>query len=215
MKYKVAIVDDHQLVAKAFSGLIQKFEHFEVMYEAENGKEMIHYFKLKMIPDIVLLDVNMPEMNGVETALWLKNNYPNVKVLALSMNDSEESIVGMLKNGARGYLVKGCTPNELKKALDTIAEKGFYYSEFVTDHLIKSLNPEKKEDKIESFGLNERELTFIQYACSDLSYHEIADKMCVSPRTIDGYRESVFMKLQLKSRVSLVLFAIKHKLVTI
>lgn len=213
MKYTIGIVDDHTLVAKAFSGLIQRYEKYEVLYEVESGKELIRYFKLKMIPDIVLLDINIPEMNGYEIALWLKINYPEVKILALSMNDDEQSIVGMLRNGARGYLVKGCSPIELKNALDTIIEKGFYYSEFVTDHLIKSLNSEKVLSPIDAFNLTEREVSFINWACSDLTYYEIANKMCVSPRTVDGYRESVFMKLGVKSRVSLVMFAIKHKMV--
>lgn len=212
MKYKIAVVDDHQLVAKAFAGLIQKFEQYEVMYEANNGKELMHNFRLKMIPDIVLLDINMPEMNGFETAIWLKNNYPEVKVLALSMNDEEKSIVGMLRNGAKGYLVKGCTPSELKKALDTLVEKGFYYSEFVTDKLVKSLNPDVLKSPIEKLGLNEREVEFVRLACSELSYNEIADKMCVSPRTVDGYRESVFVKMGVKTRVGMVMFAMKHEI---
>src|SRR6218665_3787479 len=122
---QVAIVDDHQLVAKAISGLIQKLENYNVMYEVESGKELLHHFKLKMVPDIVLLDINMPDMDGYETALWLKNNYPEVKVLALSMYDKEEAIIGMLRNGARGYLLKGCRPAELKEALDAITKKGF------------------------------------------------------------------------------------------
>ena len=209
MKTTIAIVDDHQLVAKAFTGLVQKFSDYEVLYEAENGKELMHNFKLKMIPDIVLLDINMPEMNGYDTALWLKNNYPEVKVLALSMNDEEKSIVGMLRNGARGYLVKGCSPSELKKALDTLVEKGFYYSEFVTDRLVKSLNPEVLKSPSEKIGLNERETEFVKLSCSDLSYQEIADKMFVSPRTIDGYREAVFMKMNVKSRIGMVMFAMK------
>jgi two-component system, NarL family, invasion response regulator UvrY len=212
---RVAIADDHELVAKAISGLIQKLENYEVMYEVENGKELVRHFKLKMIPDIVLLDINMPEMDGYETALWLKNNYPEVKVLALSMYDKEEAIITMLRNGARGYLLKGCRPSELKNALDAISEKGFYYTEYVTDKLIKGLNPEKIINHIEQLGLNEREIEFIKYACSELTYNEIADKMCVSPRTIDGYREQVFTKLNAKTRVGVVMEAIKLGLVQV
>lgn len=215
MKTSIAIVDDHELMAKALSGLIQKYEDYEVLYDVANGKELINRIKLNMIPDIVLLDINMPEMNGYETALWLTNNYPAIKILALSMNDKEESIVGMLRNGAKGYLLKGCKPQELKKALDSIVQKGRYYTEFVTGQLIKSLNPETFQNPVEALNLNDRETEFIKWACSDLTYVEIADKMCVSPRTVDGYREAVFQKMNVKSRVGMVIEAIRLKIVEV
>ncbi len=213
MKTTLAIVDDHELMAKALSGLIQKYEDYDVMYEVTNGRELLNRIKLKMIPEIVLLDISMPEMDGFETALWLKNNHPEVRVLALSMNDKEESIVGMLRNGARGYLLKGCKPFELKQALDAIVQKGYYYTEFVTGQLIKNLNPEQNSSPAASLGLNDREMEFIKWACSELTYQEIADKMCVSPRTVDGYREAVFQKMGVKSRVGMVIVAIRLKLV--
>ena len=151
-------------------------------------------------------------MDGFETALWLKNNYPEVKVLALSMNDKEDSIVGMLRNGARGYLLKGCKPFELKQALDAIVQKGFYYTEFVTGQLIKSLTLETLQNPQDALRLNEREKEFIKWACSDLTYADIAEKMCVSPRTVDGYRESVFQKLNVKSRQTLAMEAVRLRL---
>lgn len=212
MKTSIAIVDDHELMAKALSGLIQKYEDYEVLYDVTNGKELVNRIKLNMVPDIVLLDINMPEMNGYETALWLTNNHPAIKILALSMNDKEESIIGMLRNGAKGYLLKGCKPQELKQALDSLVQKGRYYTEFVTGHLIKSLNPETSQNPIEALSLNDREIEFIKMACSDLTYVEIADKMCVSPRTVDGYRESVFQKMNVKSRVGMVIEAIRLKI---
>ncbi|WAC12227.1 response regulator [Dyadobacter pollutisoli] len=212
MKTTIAIVDDHELMAKALSGLVQKYEDYDVLYEVLGGKELIQRIKLNMVPDIVLLDINMPEMDGYETALWLKNNYPEIKILALSMNDKEESIVKMLRNGAGGYLLKGCKPHELKQALDSIVQKGFYYTEYITSQLIKSLNPETFQNPLDLLGLNERETQFIKLSCSDLTYAEIADKMCVSPRTVDGYRESVFQKMNVKSRVGMVLEAIRLKL---
>ncbi len=216
MKYKVAIVDDHALIATALAGLIQKMDNYEVMYEAENGNILIQQFKQNLIPDIVLLDINMPEMDGYETALWIKNNYPAVKILALSMYDKEESIIGMLRNGARGYLLKGCKPSELKMALDNIINKGFYYTEFITDRLIKSLvTPEKIKNPIKDLGLNEREVEFVRYACTELTYHQIADKMCCATRTVDGYREQVFYKMNVKTRVGVVVEAIRLGIVVL
>jgi two-component system invasion response regulator UvrY len=213
MKTSIAIVDDHELMAKALSGLVQKFDNYDVIFEVSSGAELIQRLRLKMIPDIVLLDINMPDMDGYEVAQWLKNNYPEIKILALSMNDKEEAIVKMLRNGAKGYLLKGCKPHELKQALDSIAQKGFYYTEYVTSQLIKSLNPENFQNPVDLLGLNDREKTFIQLSCSDLTYVEIADKMCVSPRTVDGYRESVFQKMNVKSRVGMVLEAIRLQIV--
>lgn len=213
MKSSIAIVDDHHLMAKALSGLVQTFEAYEVLYEVSNGAELIQRIKLKLIPDIVLLDINMPVMDGFETAIWLKNNYPEVKILALSMNDEEESIIKMLRNGANGYLLKGCKPHELKQALDSIVTKGYHYTEYITSQLIKSLNPDSQQNPVAKLGLNQREITFIKLSCSDLTYVEIADQMCVSPRTVDGYRESVFQKMNVKSRVGMVLEAIRLSIV--
>ncbi|MCU0341561.1 MAG: response regulator transcription factor [Spirosomaceae bacterium] len=209
MKTTIAIADDHELMAKALSGLIQKYEDYEVLYEVPNGKELVQRVSLGMVPDMVLLDINMPEMDGYETALWLKKNAPDVRVLALSMNDKEESIVGMLRNGARGYLLKGCRPAELKQALDAVAQKGYYYTEFVTSQLIRSLNMGPAQTPAEAMGLSEREAEFIRLACSDLTYTEIAEQMSVSPRTVDGYREHCFTKLNVKSRVTLAMEAVR------
>lgn len=214
MKNTIAIVDDHELVAKALSGLVQRYEEYEVIYEVSNGRELINLIQFNKVPDIVLLDINMPVMNGYETALWLKKNYPKVRVVALSMNNDEESVIKMLRNGACAYLLKGCKPQELKYTLDEIIEKGRSYNEFVTEKLVKSLNPETPQNLQELLSINDREMEFVKWACDgDLTYTDIAEKMCVSPRTVDGYRESVFQKMNVKTRVGMVVEAIRLKLV--
>lgn len=209
MKTKIAIVDDHELMVRALSRLIHEFDGYQVIIEAFSGKDLMHYIGLSMIPEIVLLDINMPEMDGYDVAQWLKLHHKEIRILALSMDSKEEAIVKMLRNGAGGYLLKNCKPSELKSALDSIKEKGFYYTEYITSQLIRNLNTEKNQDPRETLGINERELTFIRLSCSDLTYVEIADKMCVSPRTVDGYRESIFLKMNVKSRVGMVLEAIR------
>ncbi len=216
MKTTIAIVDDHELVAQALSGLIQRYEEYEVIYEVNNGKELIRSIQLNRVPDIVLLDINMPEMNGYETALWLKKNYPIVKVVALSMHNEEDAVIKMLRNGACAYLLKGCKPRELKQTLDEVVQKGRSYNEFVTEKLVKSLNPETPQNPQELLGIIDREMEFIKWACDgDLTYTDIADKMYVSPRTVDGYRESVFQKMKVKTRVGMVVEAIRIKLVVL
>src|SRR3954464_407526 len=136
----VVLVDDHVLLRKGLASLIKTFETYGVLFEADNGKDFISRLKPKSIPDIVLMDINMPEMDGYDAALWLKNNYPDVKVLALSMYDNENAIIRMFKAGAKGYILKDCDPAELKTALDSLVKKGFYYSEMVTGRLIHSIN---------------------------------------------------------------------------
>lgn len=215
MKTSIVVVDDHVLMAQALSELISNFEGYETLYEVSGGGELKEKIDRYKHPDIVLLDINMPEMDGFEVAVWLSKNYPEIKVLALSMNDKEEAIVKMLRSGARGYLLKGCRSGELKQALDAISESGYYYTEFVAKHLVSNLNSKATANKAVAFELNERELSFLKFACSDLTYVEIADRMCVSPRTVDGYREVVFQKMDVKSRVGMVIEAIRNKLVQI
>lgn len=212
----LVIVDDHVLLRNGLAGLL-KSKGFNVLFEAGNGKEFIAKLSTDNIPDLVLMDINMPEMDGFETTRWLKMNYPSIKVLALSMYDNEASIIRMLKNGAKGYILKDSEPNELTNAIRGILQKGFHYSELVSGKLINAIN------KIEDEGsesnnlvrLNERELEFLKHACSEMNYKEIADIMCVSPRTVDGYRDHLFEKLQIKTRVGLVLYAIKNKIIDV
>lgn len=214
MPVSIAIADDHHLVAAALSDMIRKFEEYDVLLVAENGRDLLDQLALaNQLPDIVLLDVSMPEMDGFETALYLRQSYPAIKVLALSMDDREEHIVKMIRNGARGYLLKGCRPTEFRRALDEIMSKGFYYSDFLTTQLIRNLNAPAENGHNSPFNLNGRELEFLKIACSELTYSEIAEKMFVSPRTVDGYREVVFQKMNVKTRVGMVLEAMRHGLV--
>lgn len=208
---KIIIVDDHSLFSQSLSFLIGTFQDFEVIGNYTNGKEFLSALENGIsLPDIVLLDVNMPIMDGVETMKRVKVSYPELKVLALSVNNDEETIMKMLTNGAKGYLLKDTTPNLFKEALLEVYGKGFYYSEMVSDFLINKIN--SNDTKV---VLKERELEFIKLACTEKTYKEIADGMCLSPKTIDGYREQLFQKLEIKTRIGLVLYAIKHKIISL
>ncbi len=229
-KPAVVLVDDHVLLRNGLANLIRSFGEYAVLFEARNGMDLIRQLRPCFLPEIVLLDINMPEMDGYDTALWLKHNFPEVKILALSMYDTDNSIIRMLKNGAKGYILKDSSPAELKKALDSIVCKGFYYSEMVTGKLIHTLNAlagangtngsngangsHCPEETIQyMLGLNDREIEFLKLACTELTYKEIADQMYLSPRTIDGYRDSLFEKLNVRTRVGLVLYAMKNGIV--
>ena len=213
---KVVLVDDHVLLRNGLAGLIKELG-YTVPFEANNGEDFIEKLQSNPAPDIVLLDINMPKKDGYETALWLKRNQPDIKVLALSMYDDENAIIRMLKNGARGYILKDAEPEELKAALSAVLTKGFHYSDMVTNRLIHTINtlegPESETKNV--LGLVEREIEFLKLAATEMTYKEIAEKMNLSPRTIDGYREALFEKLNVKNRVGLVLFAIKHGVVTV
>lgn len=213
-KFKVAIADDHRLIAESLSHLINDTPDFEVIIIANNGQVLIDNLSgTKTMPDIAILDINMPIMNGVVTARELSTRFPLVRLLALSMNDDESSVIQMIRAGCRGYLLKDCTQSELHKAMSEIIEKGFYYSDFVTGKLIHTIHKEEKNQE-NAIKMTEREMEFLQYAASEMTYKEIAITMKLSERTIDGYREALFEKLQVKSRVGLVLFAIRLGWVT-
>ncbi len=216
-KANVVLVDDHSLLRNGLASLIKSFGDYNILFEADNGQDFINKLKPKTLPQVVLMDINMPEMDGYEACLWLKNNHPEIKVLALSMYDNENSVIRMFKAGAKGYILKDCDPSELKAALDAVVSKGFYYSEMVTGKLIHTINTLDEEDsQVKNLiQLNEREIIFLKLVCTELTYKEIAEKMFLSPRTIDGYRDDLFQKLNAKTRVGLVMYAIKNGIVNI
>jgi two-component system, NarL family, invasion response regulator UvrY len=216
MERKAVLVDDHALLRNGLAGLIKELG-YEVLFEADHGKEFTEKLKKDNLPDIVLLDINMPRMDGYDTAAWIKRNHPDIKMLSLSMYDDENAIIRMLKNGAGGYILKDSEPAELKKAMDAVCSKGFYYSEMVTGRLIHSIHSMQEDNSPAKAlaGLNERELEFLKLAATEMTYKEIAEQMHLSPRTIDGYRDDLFEKLNIRSRVGLVLFAIKNGIVRV
>jgi len=221
---KIGIVDDHKLFRKGLITLINLADqhNYLVVLEAESGKDMIRKLDKKAVPDILLLDIDMPDMDGYETMVWLKTNQPNISVLVVSMVDSDDSIARMVRLGVKGYLSKDIEVEDIHQALQAISNKGFYYTDFLTGKLIDALqNDIKKTDTVEVSEqmilsqINENERKFIQLACSELKYDEIAEKMFLSPKTIDGYRASIFNKFNLKNRSGLILFAIKNNLVKV
>lgn len=210
-KIDIIIVDDHLLFSQALNGLVSNYEEFNVIKVLNNGKELIDFFSANNThPDIVLMDIKMPQMNGIEATKWLKNNHPKIKVLALSMECDEVTILQMLRAGAKGYLLKDIHPSILHHALLEVNSNGFYYTENVTNTLLNSTN-----NKVRKGGiiLKERELEFLKLTCSEMTYKEIAGVMCLSPKTVENYRESLFEKVNAKTRIGLVLYAIKEKIV--
>ena len=214
LKTGIALVDDHILLRDGLATLIENFDGYTVLFQADNGRDFIEQLKTQPLPDIILLDITMPEMNGFETAAWIREHAPSIKILVLSMMDNDEVVIGMLKAGAKGYILKDSKPVVFKQALDHIRDTGFYMNELVSNKMLNFVSQDKNKASEMSViaQLSPRELTFLQYACSEMTYKDIAVEMKVSPRTVDGYRDELLKKLNLQSRVGLVLFAIKHGL---
>ena len=214
MHNTIILADDHIVLRDALVPLVNGFPDFSVLAVAADGTEVVEQIQSGNVPNIVVLDLNMPKMDGFETAEWLKNNHPDIKILILTMFDSEIALIRLLQVGVKAFLKKDINPTELRNALTTVAADGYHYSHQTTGKL--GVLFKKNNDNIspiEKTLLNDKEITFIKYASTELTYKEIADQMCISARTVDGYRDQLFEKLQIKSRVGLVLYAIKNNMI--
>lgn len=212
MKIRVALIDDHQMFLRSLGLLLHTLPDVEVCLEALNGKDLMEKLerdKGAMI-DVALLDVNMPVMNGYETARWLREHYPSIKIIALSMNDKDRAIIKMFSAGCCAYLLKDMSPDILEKALHAVYKDGYF--NYDNWHMSPARIFSEIENDI-SKKISKREMEFLALACSDLTYKQIAAEMNLSERTIDGYRESLFGKMNVQSRVGLCLEAIRLDLV--
>src|SRR5688572_13688875 len=212
---KVALADDHILLRNALAALIDSFDDCWVINQSGTGKELIGAISGGVVPDVVILDLNMPEMDGFETAALLNKKFPTVHVLMLTMYDSELSLIRLLQAGVKGFLKKDIHPSELKFAINSVVQSGYYYSNHATGKLVNLFRSNKDGNfNMNNLMLSEQEIAFLKLACTDLTYKEIAEKMKLNPRSIDTLRDHLFVKLDVKSRVGLAMMTIKNGLVT-
>jgi two-component system invasion response regulator UvrY len=213
---KIAMVDDHILLRDALAVVINTFDNCRVIQLAANGRDLVEKMQQDYLPNLVILDLNMPEMDGYETAKFLRINYPSIYVMVLTMYDSEISLLRMLQAGARGFLKKDIHPGELKLAIQSVISSGYFYSHNSAGKLVNLFKKDNSSgNQGERYGLSENELTFLKLASTDMTYKEIATLMKLSPRTVDNYRDALFIKLNVKSRVGLAIYAIKSGVVTL
>lgn len=213
---RIILVDDHVMLRNALAARINEFENFKVVDQCSNGKELIHTLSTNPEPDLILLDLNMKEMNGLETAQWLKKNRPSINILMLTMYDSDLTLIQLLQLGVKGILHKSASPAELRAAITTIVAEGQYFSNHTTNKLVNMVNSKEAGTKrLRKSLLNDEEIFFLQLACSDMTYKEVAQRMKLNPRTVDSIRDQLFVKLDVKSRVGLAMVAIRNGIVSL
>lgn len=208
---QIAIVDDHTLFRQGLTSLLSEYPEIRLAFEAANGVEMKERLATSTVPDVILMDINMPVMDGYESTQWLKQHHPDVKILALSTFEDDKPIIKMLKNGAGGYLVKESRIADVVQAIRTIHEQGYFLNELISAKMLRSIQDNPTPGALQ-VQLSDNEITFLRLCCSELTYKEIAAEMKLSPHTIDNYRQELFDRLAIKSRTGLVLFAIKNEL---
>jgi len=197
----IGLTDDHVLLRNGLAALLKNLRH-EILWEADNGKDLMEKIDPSRLPDIVIMDINMPEMDGCAATVWLRRNHPSVHVLALSMYNDESAIIRMLGSGARGYILKDSKPAQMQEAIDAIMQEGFHYSELLNVKLIHAINrlgQGAAGDIGRVADISERETEFLKLCCTELTYREIAERLSVSPRTVDSYRVH-FLKNSMSKR---------------
>lgn len=212
---KIAVVDDHGLYRQGLINLIHALsQDFNVTMQASNGREFLDSLASGQHPDIALVDIDMPIMNGFETAERLKKHYPQIHILIITMSDDEQSLVKMLKLGVKGFLSKDVDPDELKKAIITVSRGELHDDTRLSERMIHALQNEPITP-LPTVHFPEKELEFVKLCCTEMTYKEIASTLNVSPKTVDGYRASAFDRIGTKSRVGVVMYALKHRIVQI
>jgi len=236
-KQKIIIVDDHQMFRDGLKFLLSNVEFVEVINEAENGLQFLEILD-KQLPDIVLMDISMPEMDGVTATKIALEKYPDIKIIALSMFGDEEYYYKMIHAGVKGFVLKESGSHELVEAIESVMNDNNYFSQELLRNIIISINNpktpegeeiqdvqqmsqeqlivnEKIEDETEDAKISKRELEVLQYVCIGLSPAEIGEKLNISKRTVEGHKSSLLAKTSSKNVVNLIMYAIKNKLVTI
>jgi DNA-binding NarL/FixJ family response regulator len=208
---RIVMADDHEIFRDGFRLMLTKFPDIQLIGEAENGKDLVDMVK-ELQPDVVITDIKMPIMDGIEAAKKMVELFPDIGIIGLSMFDEDDLIVDMLEAGAKGYLIKNAGKEQITEAIRTVYEHNPYYckttSHKLTNMIAKSrFNPYRKTEKVE---FTEREKEIIGLICKEMTNKEISDKLFLSIRTVEGHRLKILEKMNVKNTVGLVVYALKH-----
>ncbi|MEM6723856.1 MAG: response regulator transcription factor [Bacteroidota bacterium] len=216
-RIKIGIADDESLFRKGMALLINDFEAVELIVEGEDGQDLLNKLsQLEILPDILLLDLKMPNLNGIETVKILSSEYPNIKTIILSTYFSKSFVVNMVELGVSAYLPKNSTPETVESTILNVMDKEFFYSNEVMTMIRESIMDKKRKAKPSFFvQLTDREREILQMICEQYTNAEIGEKLFISSRTVEGHRNNLLQKLNCRNTAGLVAFAIQHQLVTI
>lgn len=212
---KIILADDEELFRKGIAFLLQRERHIEIVFEAVNGLELINYLKQSgNYPDIILMDLKMPGINGVEATKIIHKEFPVIKIIALTSYNTKSFIANMIDVGASSYLVKNATPEDMIFTINEVMDKGFYYNEMVLD-VIKENRLSSRVSYFEGITLTSREQEVLALLCQQLNTVEIAEKLFLSPRTVETHRNNLLLKTGSKNIAGLVVYAIQSKIIII
>lgn len=210
---RIAIADDHQMFVDGLKSIIEQMPEMQLVIEANNGKQLLGQLAQTQV-DVVLMDMNMPEMDGLEATKKIVVDHPSVKVLMITMHDTHDYIQKLLKAGAHGYILKNTGKQELATAIKTVYAGQSYYSQQVTQRIMDHLSGQKQiQNDLYQVELTERETDVLKLIAAELTTGEIADKLCISAHTVESHRKNLLAKLQVKNSLGLVKYAMKMGLV--
>lgn len=217
-KINIAITDDETLFRQGVAFILSRHDHINITFQANDGQELLDKLVTQeILPDIILLDLKMPKLNGVETTKVLRNKYPDIKIIALTSYYSKQFIINMINLGAVSYLAKNATPAEMLHTINEVQEKGFYYDDEVMKVIHQGMlgNNASKKSTFDSSYLTKREKEILQLICNQCTTNEIAEKLFISPRTVEGHRNNLLLKTESKNTAGLVLYAVENKIINL
>jgi len=213
-KIKIAIADDYKIFREGLKVGLSAEENFDVILEADNGEELLKALETAT-PDVILMDLKMPLMDGMEATKAVRKKYPTIKVLVVTMYDDDKFIIHLMENGANGYLLKNTEPDEIKKSIYAVHENGYYFNDLVNKALLKKLvlKNNLKPSFNQNVELTEREMEVLKLICEEKTAAEIAKYIFLSPRSVEGIRQRLIEKIGVRNTAGLVMFAVKNNMV--